>query len=147
MDTTELRAALKRAATLFKAAGAKTHAKSIEAVEHLIDASGDRTVEEFVEETRAALSEPPLASLSVLEIVERLAGAGTDQCKFNFLYKQMQARDFDKEKTVEVAARLTGAKTTTWRSKPKALQAIKSKFEERVYMASKDAANSRVTPW
>ena len=147
MDTTELRAVLKRAAALFRSAGAKRETKSIEAVESLIEASGDRTVEEFVEKTQAALSEPPLASLSIPEIVERLAAAGTDRSKFNALYKQIQGRDFDKEKTFNVAARFTGARSTTWKSKPKALQAIKSKFDERVYMASKDAANSRVTPW
>lgn len=147
MDIMQLRAALRRAASLFKATGAKAQAQSIEAVERLIGETGDRTVEEFVEKTQNALKEPPLGSLSVLEIVERLAIVGTDQAKFGALYKQMQSRGFDKNKVLEVASRFTGARKTAWSSKPKALQAIKLKFEERVYLASKDAANSRVTPW
>jgi hypothetical protein len=147
MDIMELRSALKRAASLFKATGAKTQAQSIVAVENLIGASGDKTVEEFVDKTRTALREPQLGSLTVLEVVERLVVVGTDQSKFTALYKQMQSRGFDKDKALEVAARFTGARKTTWTSKPKALQAIKSKFEERAYLASKDAANSGVTPW
>ena len=147
MDITELRAALRRAASLFRAAGARPQTQSIEAVERLIGACGDKTVEEFVEKTRAALSEPPLESLSVLEIVERLALIGTDQTKFGALYKQMQSRGFDKEKALEVAARFTGARKNSWSSKPKAIKAIKAKFDERVYMAAKNASNSGITPW
>lgn len=147
MDIVELRAALRRAASLFTAAGARKQTRSIEAVDSLLEASGDKCVEEFVEKTRAALKEPPLGALSVLEIVERLAVAGVDRSKFAVLYKQMQARSFDKDKLFEVAARFTGGLKTSWSTKPKALRAIKSKFEERAYLASKDAANSRVTPW
>jgi hypothetical protein len=147
MDIAELTAALKSAMRLFKASGAKPQTKAIEAVEGLIEASGDRTVEEFVERTRAALDEPLLAGLSAEAIVERIAAAGTDQRKFTTIFKQLQAKDCQNEKVFDVAARVTGARSTTWRSKPKALQAIKSKFDERVFMASKDPANSRVTPW
>ena len=147
MDISELMGVLKQATSLFKATGAKAQAQSIEAVERVIGASGDKTVEEFVEKSRAALEEAPLVSLTALEIIERLAIAGTDQAKFGLLLKRMKSRDFDKEKVLEVASRFTGARRTAWSSKSKALQAIKSKFDERAYLAAKDAANSRVTPW
>ena len=147
MDIAELRAALKKAAAVFRGAGARAQAQSIEAVDSLIRKSGDATLEEFVERTKEALQVKPLAELSAAEVIELLADAGTDAAKFNLIFLQLEARSFSKDKALEIAARFTGGRKSSWSSKSKALQAIKSKFDDRVFQASKDSANSGVTPW
>ena len=119
----------------------------MQAVSNLLTDVPDRSVEEFVDKTTAALNSPKLADLPASEICAKLRDAGVDKAQFDSLYSAITDRYFAKEKTIEVAALFTGARNTAWSSKPQALKAIKMKFDERVFLDSKSRHNVRVTPW
>lgn len=142
-----LRRVLQRAVSLFEASGAKAQAGDIKAVENLLAETGDTTVDEFVDRTMTALNAPKAAELPPAEIVAKLNEIGTDRAKFDNLFAQLKLSAFNKSKATATAALFTGARATAWKSKPQALEAIRQKFEERVYLASKAALNENVTPW
>lgn len=143
----QFRSVLQRAASLFEASGAKTQADDIKAVEQLLADSGDTTVDEFVHRTQAARNAPKAAELPPAEIVAMLNDIGTDRAKFDQLFAQLKLPAFNKARAMTTAALFTGARTNAWKSKPQALEAIRQKFEERVYLASKAALNENVSPW
>jgi hypothetical protein len=147
MAISDLSNVLKRAADLFQATGARAQAKEISALAATLDDSGDASVAGFVEQTQEALKRPPLAELPAEKITERLCELQGNTSAFSALLKEMNAKSFDKMKTFTVAAQYTGARETAWTTKPKALKAIKSKFEDSLYLASKAAMNAKVSPW
>lgn len=147
MSMDQLRGVLKRAAALFDAGGARTQATNLEAVERLLADSGDQSVDDFVDRTVAAMNAPKPADMEPAQIVAALNEIGTDRNRFNQLVAQLKVPAFNKAKATATASLFTGAKPTAWRSKPQALEAIRQKFEERVYLAAKAAANANVTPW
>ncbi|MFM9939751.1 MAG: hypothetical protein ACKVP7_09665 [Hyphomicrobiaceae bacterium] len=147
MSITMLRGVLKRAAGLFEASGAKAQSRDIDAVEKLLADSGDATVDEFVERTLAARNPPKPAELSPVDVVNKLNEVGTDRAKFEQLVAQLKPPAFGKDKALMAASLFTGARPTAWKTKPQALEAIRQKFEERVYLAGKAALNEGVTPW
>jgi hypothetical protein len=145
MDIADLSRILKRTAAIFRSGGAPEQAVALDAVQDLLETSGNPTVEEFVRTTREALK--GLADVSPTEIANRLTAIGTDQSEFEQLLKQLGDRQIDKAKAIAVAVLYTGARESMYKSKPKALAAIRQKFEEEVYHASKTRMNERVTPW
>lgn len=147
MAMVNIRATLLRAAALFRAGGALGQARALDQVEQLLADSGDVTVDQFVDRTRAALARPRLDEMAVDLIVKRLEAIDTDRSAFSSLLSEMKQRGFSKEKTIEVAVAYTGAQATRLKSKPQALKTIENKFDERVYLASKEAMNQNVTPW
>ena len=147
MSVNQLRGALRRAEEMFSAAGASRQAKALTEVDRVLSPAQGESVEQFVDSTRAALTAPALADETSAVVAERLAGVGTDQAIFSSLFEQLKAREFGRDKAIEVAALYTGAGEAMWGSKAKALEAIRLKFEERVYLASKAALNEKVTPW
>lgn len=145
MDIADLGRILKRTAAVFRSGGAAAQAEALDAVQDLLSSSGDATVEQFVQTTRTALL--GIKALAPNEIVERLNEIGTDQAEFDVIIGQLRAKDFDKSQAAAVAALYTGARESAFKSKPKALAAIRQKFDERAYLASKAKLNERVTPW
>ena len=147
MSINQLRSVLKRAAGLFEASGAKAQAGDLEAVEQLLADSGDKSVDEFVEQTLAARNAPKFSELAPTDIVAKLNEIGTDRARFDQLLAQMKTAGVNKAKATGTASLFTGARATAWKSKPQALEAIRQKFEERVYLAAKAKQNENVTPW
>lgn len=145
MDIADLGRILRRTAAVFRSGGASSQADTLEEIQGLLESSGDATVEEFVRNTRDALK--GLRELSATEIAERLTMIGTDQTEFETLLKQLAEKQIDKTKATEVAALYTGSRAGSYKSKPKALAAIRQKFEEEAFLASKARLNERVTPW
>lgn len=147
MSLLSLRNVLKRAAGLFEAGGAKEPAADLHAVEKLLADSGDVTVDEFVERTRDAIRAPKPSDMAPLEIVMRLNEIGVDRGRFEQFFAELKVPAFNKEMAKTTASLFTGARPTAWKSKPQALDAIRKKFEERVYLAGKAELNRNVTPW
>jgi hypothetical protein len=93
-----------------------------------------------------------LEQLSAEEIATRLRLIGTDEAKFAHLLGTLKTKAFNKEKVIEVAALYTGQSPYTghspaWKTKNKALDAIRTRFEDDVYQASKLEQVDKVTPW
>lgn len=145
MEIADLSRILKRTAAIFRSGGASQQAETLDAVQKLLESSGDATVEQFVQNTRGALL--GIKAATPAEIAERLNAIGTDETEFVELLKQLGAKGVDKTKASEVAALYTGAREGAFKSKPKALLAIQQKFDEKVYLASKARLNERVSPW
>ena len=148
MNITQLRETLQRAAALFKSGGATSQAAALEAAERLLADSGDETVEQFVERSRTpARTSAPTAPVDIDALVQDLYDWRSDPERFAQFYKQMEGRNFDKETAIAVASKFLGLKPKHFKTKPEALRAIKQKFDDRLYLASKSAMNSKVTPW
>jgi len=131
---------------LLVAAGAKRPAADLRKVRDILDEDNQQSVEAFVAETKALLSQPLLHELSAEEVAKQLRSAGTDEAKFARLFRELRSKSFTKDKVIEVAALFTGG-STTWKTKPKALDAIRTRFEDDVYQASKMSQVDKVTPW
>lgn len=147
MSINELRTVLQRAAALFRASGAKSQAQAVDCVERLLADSKDETVVDFVSRTQDALSGPKPEDLTAEELALRLDNLRADKAAFAVLFTSLQRKEFTKSKAIQVASIFTGARPTAWSTKPQALKAIKRKFDDRVYLASKEAMNAKVTPW
>ena len=132
---------------MLKAARAKPQAQAVQAVNALLDDARDRSVDEFVDRTAAALNAPKMSDLPPSDVCTMLREAGVDKAQFESIYSALSDRSFSKEKTIEIASLFTGARSTAWSTKPQALKAIKMKFDERVFLDSKSRHNVRVTPW
>jgi hypothetical protein len=145
MNIADLSRILRRTAAVFRSGGAAAQAETLDAVQDLLQSSGDATVEDFVLATREALK--GLESTSPEEIVQKLRALGTDQVEFEHLLTQLGEKQISKEKATAVASLYTGARESAYKSKPKALAAIRQKFEDEVYHTSKAKLNERVTPW
>lgn len=145
MDIADLSRILKRTAAVFRSGGAEAQAETLDAVQDLLQTSGDATVEEFVKTTREALK--GLEDLAPSDIAARLNAIGPDQAEFEHFFKLISNKQVDKERAIAVAALYTGTRESAYKSKPKALAAIRQKFEDEVYHASKARLNERVTPW
>jgi hypothetical protein len=144
MSMEDTRSTLKKVASIFRAGGSKAQATALDDLEKLLADSGDRSIEQFVERSRPS---PPLKDLAVTEIVRKLDDAKIDAAAFALILTAIEAKNFPKAKAIGVAVGYTGAIATRLKSKADALKAISSKFDERVYHSSKEAMNSKVTPW
>jgi hypothetical protein len=148
MNITQLRETLQRAASLFKSGGADSQAAALEATERLLADSGDETVQQFVERSKApAITSAPTTPIDVDALVQNLYDWRSDPESFTQAYKTMEGRTFDKATAIAVASKFLGLKPKHFKTKPEALRAIKQKFDDRLYLASKSAMNSKVTPW
>lgn len=81
------------------------------------------------------------------EVAARFDALGTDETAFAALVSALEVRGFTKAKTCDVAEAVTGGRAGMWKSKKDAIEAIRTKFQERVYQASKLAGVDKATPW
>ncbi len=88
-----------------------------------------------------------LGKAGMLAIVGKLDAANISRPAFDSVMKDLRARSFGKADAVAVASIFTGARPTAFRTKGAAIEAIRQKFEERVYLAAKAKMNENVTPW
>lgn len=146
MNIKELRSLLDRAGAMLVGAGAKRASADLSKVRNILDGDDQQSVEAFVAETKALLSQPPLHELSAEEIAKRLRAIGTDESQFARLFAELKSKSLSKDKVIQVAALFTGG-SSAWKSKNKALDAIRTRFEDDVYQASKMAQVDKVTPW
>jgi hypothetical protein len=147
MKMDAVRSTLARAAALLAASGARPQSDALASVERLLADSGDKTVGEFVERTQTALNLPTVGELPPDVIVRKLDDINVDTGAFAAVMADLRAKNVTKEKAVSVALEYTGALPTRIRTKADALKAIQKKFDERVYLTSKETLNSTVTPW
>ncbi|MGI9423079.1 MAG: hypothetical protein ACR2PA_07790 [Hyphomicrobiaceae bacterium] len=147
MDISTLARSLKKTAGVLRAAGAKQQTAAVDAVGQLVSETDHETVEEFVDQAVEQLNRPSPKDMPPEEIVSQLRSAGTDDKAFEALFQAMRDRAFAKDKVMLVASLYTGARKTAWSTKPQALKAIREKFDDSVFLASKAAANENVTPW
>lgn len=147
MNINIIRDALRRAGTLFEVTGAESQAGAIAAVEQVLADCGDETVEDFVDKTGKALAAPRFEDLTPDVIAAELEGLRTDKAKFALHFAKLQQAGLRKEKVAEVASLYSGARPTAFKTKASALKAIKQTFDDKVYLASKQAMNEGVTPW
>src|SRR5690606_2073508 len=89
VNINEIRRVLKQLEELYAAAGAAGAAKDLKSVVRMLDGHGDKSIEEFVAETKALLSgatEQKTSAEPKLDVVsshsERLLSAGEDLVRF-----------------------------------------------------------------
>ncbi len=147
MDIRSLLANLKSARDMLRAVGATKPASDVAAVEALITKSDDATVEQFVERSKSALAGPKPGAESADEFVARLSAAGENEAVLGDVLKRLSDRSIDKQTVAKVAAAYTGASEKSFKSKPIALAAIRTAFNDRAYLVAKRRVNEKVTPW
>jgi len=144
MNIKELKSILGRAEALFRSSGATPQASDLGKVRDMLDGDDHQSVSDFVAETKPLLE--PIELLSPAEIAERLNKIKTDEAAFSRIFAKLETRAVTKEKAIEVASLYLGGKPH-WKSKPAALKAIRTSFEDRVYQASKMVFVDKATPW
>jgi hypothetical protein len=145
MDVGDLRRTLQRAGRLFGASGATASAASLDRLDAALSRHEGRTpVADVVREAAATLAEPAPHERSAESIATELDRLGTDEAAFASLLQVIESRAFPVAKACEVALRYANAQE---RTKPKALKAIRHKFESRVWYAAKDKLDEGVTPF
>jgi hypothetical protein len=146
MELTAFKALLSRIEAMFRGSDATRQADAIKQFREAVASSDARTVEQFAQRAEHALSQPDLIELPVEAIAARLVSARTDKLAFNVVYGALSAKSAPKDKVVAVAQAFTGS-SKGYASKPAALKAIKSYFDQRAYLAAKADRDARVTPW
>lgn len=134
MDTRSLGDLLRRAESLFRRVGAERHADALGEVGAAIASVPNQSVDEFARRAAAKLSEPDVIELPPEEIATRLRNLRRDREGFNQLFAKLSHKSFSKEKTIAVALAYCGT-SAGLATKPKALRAIKSFFDERLQLS------------
>jgi hypothetical protein len=147
METRTLSDILKRAASLLAASGAKSQARATEAVADVVASRPDDTVDAFVAAAAAALEASRIEELSAQAIVDRIHEGRRDKSATASILEALKARPVTRDKLIEVAMLLTGARKLAIKSRPQALKIIQQFLDERAYLDSKEAMNAKVTPW
>jgi hypothetical protein len=160
VNVKELQGVLERLENMYTAAGATGPAKDLKSVGRMLEGHGDKSIEEFVAETRALLaSDAPDRGDSRPrdEVVDRharrLLAAGTDQAEFE---KALSALDKDegagKADWFAIANRYLneptrGTHTYRFRSAKEARSAIRDAFVERFEAGGKQGIIKKLTRW
>jgi hypothetical protein len=147
MDISALSELLRRAERLFKGGGAELQAKALSDTAAALDHSSAATVDDFVSDAKQRLAEPDFSELPVTEIIAKLLNLRVDQSRFTKVYNAMADKSFSKDKAIAVAIGYTGAHSAAWHTKPAALKAIKSFFDQRCYLTAKADRAEKVTPY
>ncbi len=162
MNVTELKTVLRRLEELYAAGGASAQAKDLRSIAGLLEGHETKSLDAFIDETRALLDRPKSESKSakaaaddalVATYVERLLSAGIDQTQFEPVLAEL-----DKEKRtsrVEWFAIANGYRNAPtsgtfefkFKSIPEARKFIRDTFIERHAAASKREAIERLTKW
>ena len=148
MAMKDVRDTIRRAAKLLAAAGAGRQATAVMDFDKLLEEAGDASASEFVTKSRQALDQPLLGQLSVGELVQRLRDLRGDRSGFERFLAQLKSdKAIDKAKSCEIAAAYVGAMMASWKSKAKALEAIKERYDSESFLIAKERMNVKVTPW
>ena len=147
MEIKSLQRVLTRAGGVLRAAGAKPQADAVATVTDLLGGATAGSVEQFVDDAHAALARPELKDLPAGVISMQLRESVKNRAAFDSIFAEMSHKSFDKDKVIEIAGLYTGAGPSAWPTKPKALQAIKKKYDQWVFLEAKARLNEKVTPW
>jgi hypothetical protein len=160
MKIKEFKGILRRLEELYAAAGMAAQAKDLHSVTQLLGDSNEKTVDEFITETKALLERPqPAGTPSVVDEQRvadhsaRLLGAGTDQTAFQ---SALDALDADEKlgtrEWYAIANRYRNAPSGAshvykFKSVKAARAAIRDVFIERFEGQSKRGVLDRILRW
>ena len=147
MDLKSLSQILKRAEGLFRSSGATAQAEAVGSIGAKLSELLNEPMEDLVGRAKARLLEPSLLELDPAEIAQCLVALRSDEAAFETIVGQLKRKDVSKQKVVAVAAAYTGVSKPSWSSKPAALKAMRSFFEQKAYLAAKAAMEEKVTPF
>lgn len=162
MNVTELKAVLQQLEELYAAGGASAPAKDLRSIASLLDGHESKSVDVFINETRALLDQPKGTQSTskanandelVVSYSDRLLGAGIDQTLFEPILAEL-----DKDKRASriewfaIANRYRNAPTNgtfafKFKSIPEARKFIRDTFIERHAAESKRGVIERLTKW
>jgi hypothetical protein len=135
MSVKKLLASLSGLGAIVEAAGAKKAAEGLRALKGLFVGESDRPAAEALDELRNVLNAEKPAEREAY--VKRLVDAGSDDAKFNTTVDELQKdKRMDKEDVDAIAHAFIGGRTK-WPSRKAAVEALRKKFAERAYQASK----------
>lgn len=146
MKINELRKLLEHASGLLGAAGASSQAKPLKQLDEALSTAGDADVEKFSDEVEESIVEINVGRLPAPELASRLEKAESDPRRFNAIMASLAKRDVDKAKVAEVAAIYTSL-PNKWKSKKQAADAIRRRYDDRVFQRSKLKQVGSGTPW
>lgn len=156
MKTGELKSALADLGAVLTEAGAKAAAQDAHSLVKLLEAHKHKSVDEFLDELRQALSAPgkkgvgvaPAADETVVgDHVDKLKGAGLDRAAFEAQLKALKAdKRAGRAELDRIAHAFIGGRDT-WPTRKAALDAIQTRFNERAYQASKMKHLEKFRPW
>ena len=151
---------LTRLEQLYSAAGAGAPAKDVRAVARLLEGNEDKTMDEFIAETKALLNDPPRAKTKmsadqncVAIHARRLLDAGTDQSAFQTALESLDAdKGLGKTDWYAIAnhyrnAPAGGTHVYKFNSVKAARAAIRDVFIERFEAESKRGVIDRIMHW
>lgn len=154
-----LRAALERLESLYAASGSSAAAKDLRSVAHLLEGHDEKSVEQFIADTKELLDRPATARTTRLDLertnwhAERLLAAGVDQGAFDQALSELDADpQVGKAEWAAIANRYRNAPTSgthlyKFKSNKEARAAIRDVFFERHEAESKRGIIDRITKW
>lgn len=135
MSVKKLLESLDGLGAIVEAAGAKKAADGLRALKGLFGADSNRPAAEALDELRGILDSEKQVDRGAY--LKRLIDAGTDDVKFNAAIDELDKdKRMDKEDVDAIAHGFTGGRTK-WPSRKAAMEALRKKFAERAYQASK----------
>lgn len=135
MQTRSLIEALTRLADFVNVAGAKKDAKEVRELGEFFESYKDKAVGEALQDVKHLLAEQCREKLK--PYLDKLTSAGVDEAKFGQAINLIEKdRSLVKEDAIALAKAYT-SRSKNWKSKKDALEAIKKKFAEDLYQASK----------
>jgi hypothetical protein len=151
MELKTIRTALEELVRVFSASGAKAQAQGTQEVADLLRDARDASVEDFVQQTKAAIdgarADSQLLSLGAELVAQRLRELDGDNSGFEALIKRLQSKSCGAQQVAAIAGLYTGAGKDGFKTKSRAIKAIVDKHRERVFQASKARLNEKVTPF
>jgi len=135
MSVKKLLESLDGLGAIVEAAGAKKAADGLRTLKGLFGGDSNRPAAEALDELRDVLDSEKLAERGAY--LKRLVDAGTDEVKFNSAIDELEKdKRMGKEGVDAIAHGFTGGRTK-WPSRKAAIEALRKKFAERAYQASK----------